>query len=70
VKLDTGQRSAILNRIITLKQEHRDLDQAIVKLGEGPFVDELQLRRMKKRKLQIKDTIVRLESLLLPDKPA
>lgn len=53
-----------------MKQEHRDLDRAIATLSEGPYVDELQLRRMKKRKLQIKDMIVRLESLLLPDKPA
>jgi hypothetical protein len=70
VKLDSGQRSAILNRIITMKQEHRDLDRAIATLSAGPYADELQLRRMKKRRLQIKDMIVRLESLLLPDKPA
>ena len=47
--------------------EHRDLDDAIARLSEGPFVDQIQLRRMKKRKLLIKDQIAWLESHLIPD---
>lgn len=47
--------------------EHRDLDNAIERMSEGPFIDEIQLRRMKKRKLALKDTIKRLEDQLIPD---
>ena len=54
-------------RLSELVIEHRDLDDAIARLGEAPYVDELQLRRMKKRKLSIKDAIARLESSLIPD---
>jgi hypothetical protein len=50
-----------------LKVEHHDLDEAIVRLEESPPPDELVLRRMKKRKLQVKDRIVAIERLLGPD---
>ncbi|NBC22706.1 MAG: DUF465 domain-containing protein [Gammaproteobacteria bacterium] len=46
---------------------HRDLDDLIDRLSEDPLVDQLRLRRLKKRKLQLKDTIARLESELIPD---
>jgi len=54
-------------RLAQLRIEHRDLDDAIMRLMEGPYVDQLQVRRLKKRKLQLKDTIARLESELIPD---
>jgi hypothetical protein len=54
-------------RLYELRIEHRDLDDVIARLEEGPYVDQIQLRRMKKRKLQIKDAISRLESALIPD---
>ena len=54
-------------RLETLRLEHRDLDDAIARLEEGPYVDQLQLRRLKKRKLQLKDFISLLESALIPD---
>ena len=57
----------IRKELLVLQQEHRDLDDAIVRLSDGPFVNELQLRRLKKRKLQLKDFISRLESRLIPD---
>jgi hypothetical protein len=57
----------IQQQLIALRLEHRDLDNAIARLAEGPFVDELQLRRLKKRKLQLKDFIAKLESKLIPD---
>lgn len=60
----------IKRRIIELQIEHRDLDDAITHLSLSPRVDELQLRRLKKRKLQIKDQIVRLQMQLVPDIPA
>jgi len=47
--------------------EHRDLDAAIHQLAAGLSRDELQLTRMKKRKLLLKDSIARLESKLIPD---
>jgi len=50
-----------------LRIEHRDLDNAIARLAADAGCDELQLKRMKKRKLQLKDTIAKLESKLIPD---
>jgi hypothetical protein len=58
---------ALRLRIDELKIEHRDLDAAIVRLGEDPAADQLRLRRLKKRKLLLKDTIARLQSRLIPD---
>ena len=52
----------ILTRIEKLKTEHRDLDDVLTRLSEDRNVDELQLKRLKKRKLQLKDTITMLES--------
>lgn len=60
----------IKRRIIELQIEHRDLDEAICRLSETAGVDALQLRRLKKRKLQIKDTITLLHMQLVPDVPA
>ncbi|MGA7801673.1 MAG: DUF465 domain-containing protein [Gammaproteobacteria bacterium] len=50
-----------------LRTEHRDLDEVITRLADDPTVDQLQLRRLKKRKLLLKDMIARLESQLIPD---
>lgn len=50
-----------------LREEHRDLDQAIQRMVLDPWQDQLRLRRMKKRKLKLKDWIARLESKLIPD---
>jgi hypothetical protein len=50
-----------------LRIEHRDLDDVIGRLTMDLYVDELQLRRLKKRKLLLKDQIARLESELIPD---
>ncbi|MEE4217651.1 MAG: DUF465 domain-containing protein [Xanthomonadales bacterium] len=59
--------AAIVRLIAELREEHRDLDQAIIRLAEDPSVDQLQLRRMKKRKLKLKDWISFLQSQLIPD---
>lgn len=53
-----------------LRVEHRDLDEAIDRLEGSPPHDELLLRRLKKRKLQLKDRIAQIERLLEPDIPA
>jgi hypothetical protein len=50
-----------------LKQEHRDLDSAINALEEAGRADALQLKRLKKKKLFLKDEISRIEDQLLPD---
>lgn len=50
-----------------LREEHRDLDLAINRMAMDPWQDQLQLRRLKKRKLKLKDWIARLESKLIPD---
>jgi len=56
-----------VQRLRELRIEHRDLDDVISRLTMDLYVDELQLRRLKKRKLLIKDQIARLESELIPD---
>ena len=58
---------ALRRRVAELRQEHRDLDDVISRLSLDPDIDQLQLRRLKKRKLYIKDMIARLESRLIPD---
>ena len=58
---------ACKTKLSELRVEHRDLDDVIVRLSEDPNVDQLQLRRLKKRKLQLKDLIARLESRIIPD---
>jgi hypothetical protein len=60
----------IKRRIIELEVEHRDLDAVIEKLVSDIRHDELQLRRLKKRKLQLKDHITLLKMQLVPDVPA
>jgi hypothetical protein len=50
-----------------LRQRHRDLDSTIDELQEAAYVDQLRLRRLKKQKLQLKDELEKLESLLIPD---
>ncbi len=57
-------------RIAELQLEHRGLDQAIEALHDVAPLDELGLKRLKKRKLQVKDTIVLLQMRLVPDVPA
>jgi hypothetical protein len=61
------ETSDIARQLVELRIEHRDLDNAIARLAADTGCDELQLKRMKKRKLQLKDTIAKLESKLIPD---
>ena len=57
----------LVEKLAALKVEHRDLDDAIARMEQGPYVDQLRLRRLKKRKLQLKDFIALIESRLIPD---
>ena len=61
------EKSEIKKRIIALQQEHRDLDDVIAALADKGAHAQLQLQRMKKRKLALRDFINRLEALLVPD---
>ncbi|WPZ37053.1 DUF465 domain-containing protein [Thalassobaculum sp. OXR-137] len=54
-------------RLAELKTEHRDLDDVIARLIEHAPFDQIQLQRLKKRKLSLKDQMSRIESQLLPD---
>ena len=56
-----------VQRLRDLRIEHRDLDDVIHRLQLDLYVDQVQLRRLKKRKLLLKDQIARLESQLIPD---
>ncbi|MBW8910609.1 MAG: DUF465 domain-containing protein [Sphingomonas sp.] len=57
----------IARRIEILKQEHGDLDAAIEALLAATAIDQLQIARIKKRKLRLKDEISLLEDMLIPD---
>ena len=65
--LDPSQLETYRTKLSELRLEHRDLDDVIGRLSQDPCVDQLQLRRLKKRKLYLKDMIARLESKLIPD---
>jgi hypothetical protein len=56
-----------LERLRELRVNHRDLDYLIDRLQHDPMVDQLRIRRLKKRKLLLKDMIATLESELIPD---
>jgi hypothetical protein len=58
---------SLKKRIYELNLEHRDLDDVIAKLAEKPGQDQLQLQRLKKKKLLVKDQISHLERQLTPD---
>ncbi|WP_137123855.1 YdcH family protein [Roseomonas sp. HF4] len=61
-----ADRDAMLRRLHELRSEHRDLDTVIARL-DGSAVDQLQLQRLKKRKLMLKDEIAWIEGRLVPD---
>jgi hypothetical protein len=65
--LPTVDQRELRRKLFEKRSEHRDLDDVIARLGEnGPF-DQLQMQRLKKRKLMLKDEISTLEDQLLPD---
>jgi hypothetical protein len=66
----TASTEQVRARLIELEVEHRDLDVAIDRLADTVSTDDLQLRRLKKRKLQLKDQIIQLKMQLVPDIPA
>jgi hypothetical protein len=65
-----ADRVAMMQQLVQLTIEHRDLDSVIHRLSESASHDELQLKRLKRRKLLLKDQIARLERQIDPDIPA
>ena len=61
------EQTALREKLEELRSEHRDLDEVIARLTESANVDQLQIQRLKKRKLTLKDRILMIESELLPD---
>jgi hypothetical protein len=61
------EAESVKERIIALQVEHRDLDDVISRISDMPDINELELRRLKKRKLYLKDHIFMLERQLTPD---
>jgi len=62
-----SEKEALREKLVELELEHRDLDDVIARLTERAPYDQLQLQRLKKRKLVLKDQMSRLEALLHPD---
>ncbi len=67
---DPAELSRLTRRMLELRQEHRDLDTVIERLATDIQADELALKRLKKRKLYLKDQITWIENALIPDEPA
>ena len=65
--MDQSENDLVKQKLAYLLSEHRDLDDVITRITEGGPFDQLQIRRLKKRKLLLKDQISQLESQLLPD---
>ena len=65
--MEETNREKMRQQLSRLLEEHRDLDDVIARIHDQVPFDQLQLQRLKKRKLMLKDLILKLESELLPD---
>lgn len=70
VMTEKEDTSNLAEKLTRMEVEHRDLDDAIRSMEEGVYVDQLQLRRLKLKKLALKDSIARIKSSLIPDQSA
>ena len=68
--LNDAELADLRHQLQELQVEHRDLDLVIAHLTDSPSPDDLLMRRLKKRKLALKDRILHLEQMLVPDIPA
>ena len=62
-----NQDELLIAELVELRRQHRALDDEIATLSQSPLADQLQLKRLKKRKLHLKDEIARVEDKLYPD---
>ncbi|GAB4176287.1 MAG: DUF465 domain-containing protein [Thalassobaculales bacterium] len=65
--MEDEEITRLKEKLEQLRSEHRDLDDVIARLAAASPLDQLQMQRLKKRKLMLKDMIARVESELLPD---
>ena len=66
-QLSNEELAALIAEAEQLREEHRDLDAAIAALQAGATVDQLQVQRLKKRKLSLRDRVSKLEDVITPD---
>jgi hypothetical protein len=64
---DDDEKAAVRQMLARLRQEHQDLDAAVIALHAMPMPDQLRIARLKKRKLVLRDQIAKLENQLTPD---
>lgn len=67
MNLNQEQRELLSRKLEELRTEHRDLDDVIARVTEDAPFDQIRVQRLKKRKLLLKDQIIHIESMLLPD---
>jgi len=67
MNIKTDEKQMLIQELAELKQEHRELDLSIERLADTVLDNQLQIKRLKKQKLSLKDAIARLESKLIPD---
>ena len=65
--MNENKRKRLQQKLWELRVEHRDMDDVIMRMSADLHVDQLQLRRFKRRKLVLKDMITKIESELIPD---
>lgn len=65
--IEPDSESELATELIQLQERHRELNDEIARLELFPYQDQLHLRRLKKEKLRLKDTIERIRTLLIPD---
>ena len=65
--MNDDEERELHDRVKALRQEHADLDASIEALGAMPVPDQLRIARMKRKKLSVRDEIVKIESRILPD---
>ncbi|HEY4556222.1 MAG TPA: YdcH family protein [Lysobacter sp.] len=68
--LENADPATLSRQLLALRTEHRGLDAQIDRLARDARADEVAVKRLKKRRLWLKDCIARLESALIPDEPA
>ncbi len=67
MQITKADKQRLLQAVAELKQEHRELDLAIKEIDEQLVVNQFEIKRLKKHKLKLKDSIARIESQLIPD---
>jgi len=67
MNMDNNEKQLLIHQLVELKEQHQNLDLAIHELAEKLSINQLEVGRLKKQKLKLKDAISRLESNLIPD---